>query len=277
MKIIRKTNELKNIIHSLKESNKSIGLVLTMGNIHEGHISLIKEAKENNDFVLSTIFINPTQFNNQNDYNSYPKTLNEDIEKLQSINCDLLFIPDVYEVYQNSIIKEITIKKYRNILCDKFRQGHFDGVTTVVDKFFTIIKPNKSYFGEKDFQQLKFIIELTKVKNYKIDIIPCPSIRDHYGMSLASRNSNFKEEHFKTFKQMAEIFNNFINLYNKKNIKINFEKLKSDLLKINIKNIDYLEIRDENNLELTKDYSKARLFIALYIDHIRIIDNFKLY
>ena len=190
MKIVTKTNELNSILRVVKDSRKLIGLVLTMGNIHQGHLSLVKEAKNANDFVLATIFINPTQFNNESDYNSYPQTLENDIEKLEYLNCDLLYMPKINDVYPNGLIKEKSILKYRDILCDKFRPGHFDGVTTVVNTFFNIIKPNNSYFGEKDFQQLKFIDELVKVNNHKINIIACSSVRDDKGMSLASRNSN---------------------------------------------------------------------------------------
>ena len=277
MKIVTKTNELNSILRVVKDSRKLIGLVLTMGNIHQGHLSLVKEAKNANDFVLVTIFINPTQFNNESDYNSYPQTLENDIEKLEYLNCDLLYMPKINDVYPNGLIKEKSILKYRDILCDKFRPGHFDGVTTVVNTFFNIIKPNNSYFGEKDFQQLKFIDELVNVNNHKINIIPCSSVRDDQGMSLASRNSKFNEYESKIFNQLAGKIPKLINLLKQKNSKDHLGDFIKDLSKINIHKVDYCEIRDEEELKITNDFSKARLFIALYIDQIRIIDNFKLY
>ena len=277
MKIVTKTNELNSILRAVKDSRKLIGLVLTMGNIHQGHLSLVKEAKNANDFVLATIFINPTQFNNESDYNSYPQTLEKDIEKLKNLNCDLLYMPKINDVYPNGLIKEKSILKYRDILCDKFRPGHFDGVTTVVNTFFNIIKPNNSYFGEKDFQQLKFIDELVNVNNHKINIIPCSSVRDDQGMSLASRNSKFNEYESKIFNQLAGKISKLINLLKQKNSKDHLGEFIKDLSKINIHKVDYCEIRDEEELKITNDFSKARLFIALYIDQIRIIDNFKLY
>ena len=277
MKIVTKTNELNSILRAVKDSRKLIGLVLTMGNIHQGHLSLVKEAKNANDFVLATIFINPTQFNNESDYNSYPQTLENDIEKLEYLNCDLLYMPKINDVYPNGLIKEKSILKYRDILCDKFRPGHFDGVTTVVNTFFNIIKPNNSYFGEKDFQQLKFIDELVNVNNHKINIIPCSSVRDDQGMSLASRNSKFNEYESKIFNQLAGKISKLINLLKQKNSKDHLGDFIKDLSKINIHKVDYCEIRDEEELKITNDFSKARLFIALYIDQIRIIDNFKLY
>ena len=277
MKIIRKTDELENILHSVKDSRKSIGLVLTMGNIHNGHLSLIKKAQTDNDFVIATIFINPTQFNNKKDYNSYPQTFENDVEKLKSLNCDLLYLPEVTDIYPKGLIREKSITKYRDILCDKFRPGHFDGVTTVVDTFFNIIKPNNSYFGEKDFQQVKYINELVKIKNHKINVISCLSVRDNLGMSLSSRNSKLNKDQLEIFKNLAKKISKLIVIIKQRNTKIKLEDFKKDLSKININKIDYFEIRDEDNLSVTDDYAHSRLFIALYIDEIRIIDNFKLY
>ena len=118
MKIIRKTKELRKILKTIKDPYKSIGLIMTMGNIHDGHLSLIKEAEKNNDYIITSIFVNPTQFNNEDDYNSYPNTLYEDIQKLETSNCDLLYIPSINEIYPKGLVKEKSILKYRNILCD---------------------------------------------------------------------------------------------------------------------------------------------------------------
>ena len=276
MKIIKKFDELNKILEPVKYAKKSIGLVLTMGNIHQGHLSLVDKARSDNEFVVVSIFINPTQFNNKDDFNYYPRKLNTDIEKLELSNCDLLFLPEITDIYPNGFYTEKTILKYRNILCDKFRPGHFEGVTTVVNVFFELIKPTNSYFGEKDFQQLKLVTELVKTKKYNINIVSCLSIRDQYGMSLASRNTMFTEEQQQTFKQLSEKIYNFINLLKQKKIKLDFQILKKDLLNINISKIDYLEIRDEKDLQITNSFNDSRLFIALYIDQVRIIDNFKL-
>ena len=276
MKIIRKTNELEQILVLIKDKGQSIGSVLTMGNLHDGHLSLIKEAQLNNDFVVRSIFINPTQFNNETDFSSYPKTIDDDIAKLEKIGCNLLFLPEIQEIYPADLLKQNIVKNFRGILCDKYRPGHFDGVTTVVDIFFSIIKPNTSYFGEKDFQQIKIIQELVKIKNHNIKIISCPSIRDDRGMSLSSRNSKFTNDELKIFNQLGSKIDEFINLC-KKSSNINFDNFKKQILENSINKIDYIEIRNENNLEITSVYSESRLFIALYIGEIRIIDNFKLY
>lgn len=277
MKIIRKTNELEQILVLIKDKGQSIGSVLTMGNLHDGHLSLIKEAQLNNDFVVTSIFINPTQFNNETDFSSYPKTIDNDIAELEKIGCDLLFLPEIQEIYPGDLLKQNIVNNFRGILCDKYRPGHFDGVTTVVDIFFSIIKPNTSYFGEKDFQQIKIIQELVKIKNHNIKIVSCPSIRDDRGMSLSSRNSKFTNDQSKIFNQLGSKIYEFISLYKKKSSNINFDDFKKQILENSINKIDYIEIRNENNLEITDVSSRARLFIALYIGEIRIIDNFKLY
>ena len=277
MKIIRKTDELQKILVLIKDKGQSIGSVLTMGNLHDGHLSLIKEAQLNNDFVVTSIFINPTQFNNETDFSSYPKTIDDDIAKLEKIGCDLLFLPEIQEIYPGDLLKQNIVKNFRGILCDKYRPGHFDGVTTVVDIFFSIIKPNTSYFGEKDFQQIKIIQELVKIKNHNIKIVSCPSIRDDRGMSLSSRNSKFTNDQSKIFNQLGSKIYEFINLCKKKSSNINLDNFKKQILENSINKIDYIEIRNENNLEITDVSYESRLFIALYIGEIRIIDNFKLY
>ena len=277
MKIIRKTDELQQILVLIKDKGQSIGSVLTMGNLHDGHLSLIKEAQLNNDFVVTSIFINPTQFNNETDFSSYPKTIDDDIAKLEKIGCDLLFLPEIQEIYPGDLLKQNIVNNFRGILCDKYRPGHFDGVTTVVDIFFSIIKPNTSYFGEKDFQQIKIIQELVKIKNHNIKIVSCPSIRDDRGMSLSSRNSKFTNDQSKIFNQLGSKIYEFINLCKKKSSNINLDNFKKQILENSINKIDYIEIRNENNLEITDVSYESRLFIALYIGEIRIIDNFKLY
>jgi len=277
MKIIRKTDELQQILVLIKDKGQSIGSVLTMGNLHDGHLSLIKEAQLNNDFVVTSIFINPTQFNNETDFSSYPKTIDDDIAELEKIGCDLLFLPEIQEIYPGDLLKQNIVNNFRGILCDKYRPGHFDGVTTVVDIFFSIIKPNASYFGEKDFQQIKIIQELVKIKNHNIKIVSCPSIRDDRGMSLSSRNSKFTNDQSKIFNQLGSKIYEFINLCKKKSSNINLDNFKKQILENSINKIDYIEIRNENNLDITNVSSESRLFIALYIGEIRIIDNFKLY
>ena len=175
------------------------------------------------------------------------------ISKLENIGCNVLFLPEVQEIYPKGLAKKKIVNNFRNILCDKFRPGHFDGVTTVVDLFFNMIKPTNSYFGEKDFQQVKIIQDLVKINHHNIKIIQCPSVRDKIGMSLSSRNSKFSNDQLKIFDELGNKIKEHINLLKQNEIN-NLDQLKIEFLQNNINKIDYLEIRNENNLEITNKY-----------------------
>jgi Panthothenate synthetase len=160
MQIIQKTSEIKEILSDLEKNNLKINLIPTMGNIHEGHLSLLKEANKFEGTNVVSIFINPTQFNDIKDFENYPNTFDQDVKLLSKNNCEIIFAPNINEMYPNGLKAKKTIFEYREILCDAFRPGHFDGVTTVVKILLDIIKPSNVFFGEKDFQQLKIIKKL---------------------------------------------------------------------------------------------------------------------
>ena len=193
------------------------------------------------------------------------------------MKCDAVFFPQIEELYPKGIKRKKTISKYRDILCDKFRPGHFDGVTTVVKSLFDIVTPDTVFFGEKDFQQLKIIKELIKKNNLHIQLIDCPSVRSKNGMSLSSRYNNFNTNQEILFNQISLKINDCVNLL-KKQIDINNLKNLYQYLEEDKKiKVDYLEVRDDDELLLTQKNKNARLFISFYIEDIRIIDNFKLY
>ena len=193
MKIVKKISEIKQIVSDLQKNKKEINFVPTMGSIHAGHLSLLSEAKKFDGMNIVSIFVNPAQFNDIEDFNNYPNTFKEDVEKLSKTNCDIIFAPNKNEIYPESIKTKKIVFEYRGILCDLFRLGHFDGVTTIVNILFNLLKPSKVFFGEKDFQQLKIIEQLIFQNNMKINLVKCSSIRDSYGMSLSSRYSNFND------------------------------------------------------------------------------------
>ena len=276
MKIFRNINELNILLAQIKEKKIPIGLITTMGCIHKGHLSLIKKPIKNDFFTLTTIYINPTQFDNKKDYLNYPKKEQDDIVKLKNIDCNVLYLPKQKDVYPNGLNSKKTVTKYRNILCDKFRPGHFDGVTTVVESLLKIIKPNHAYFGEKDFQQLKIIQNLNEQLKLNIKIHACPSIRLQNGLSLSSRYNNFSTTEKIIFNKCAYQISLLIKKL-KNNAKINLEDFKFILYDEGIKKIDYIEIRNEESLSLSNTINQSRLFIALYIGSIRVIDNFILY
>jgi pantoate--beta-alanine ligase len=277
MKIVKNLSEISEIVSDLYKSQKKINLIPTMGNIHPGHLSLINEANKFEGINIVSIFINPAQFNDINDFKNYPKTFEKDLEILSKTSCKIIFAPDKEAIYPKGVNSDKTILKFRNILCDLVRSGHFDGVTTIVKILFDLIKPFRVFFGEKDFQQLKIIEQLIIQNNLKINLIKCPSIRDLSGMSLSSRYSSFTQDQKIKFAQCANIIkSNLINLkknFNQKNV----DNLQDELKNFGISKIDYCEVRDENDLRLSKTKKRSRLFLAFYINTIRVIDNFILY
>ena len=277
MKIIRNKKDFDNYIRKIRKKMKKIGLIPTMGSIHQGHLSLVEQCKKLDFFSIVTIYINPLQFNEVADYEQYPKNEKNDIKSLEKIGLDLLFIPSTKDLYPNEIKSKKTILDYRNILCDNFRPGHFDGVTTVVTSLFKLINPDYAFFGEKDFQQLKIVQQVVKINNLTTVIHPCIAIRMLNGMSLSSRYENFKLSQKKIFDIAADKIKIYLKKL-QKNIDNNIlDELRIELYKIKIIKIDYLEIRDEKHLLPTIKNRNARLFIAFYIGDIRIIDNFILY
>ena len=277
MKILENKRELDELLAKIRTNGTKIGLIPTMGSIHNGHLSLVENSMKENFFSITSIFVNPTQFNDLKDFKKYPQNKKQDIEKLNTVKCDAVFFPQIEELYPEGIKRKKTISKYRDILCDKFRPGHFDGVTTVVKSLFDIVTPDAVFFGEKDFQQLKIIKELIKKNNLPIQLIDCPSVRSKNGMSLSSRYNNFNTNQEILFNQISLKINDCVNLLKKK-IDINNLKNLCQYLEEDKKiKVDYLEVRDDDELLLTQKNKNARLFISFYIEDIRIIDNFKLY
>ena len=277
MKIIKDLKDFQEITKKIRANNKKIGFIPTMGSIHEGHLSLIKESTKQGCYSIASIYVNPTQFNDSKDFLEYPKNINKDIEVLNKSKCNLLFLPSNNDIYPDGIKRKKTIFNYRNILCDKFRPGHFDGVSSVLISFFSLVKPNVAFFGEKDFQQLKIVQKLVIKNNLPIVICPCPSIRNKNGMSYSSRYNKFNLAQQSLFNKIAKKIHKTVETLKKKIDQKNIENLKSEIIKFGVKKIDYLEIRDEKNLNIVNKNKNSRLFVAFYIDEIRIIDNFILY
>ena len=277
MKIIKNISEITQIVSDLHKNKKQINLIPTMGNIHAGHLSLLTEAKKFDGTNIVSIFINPAQFNEENDFTNYPKTFDTDVDILAKAHCEIIFAPSIKEIYPRGANSKKTVFKYRDILCDISRSGHFDGVTTIVKILFDLIKPFRVFFGEKDFQQLKIIEQLIIQNNLKINLIKCPSIRDLNGMSYSSRYSTFSQNQRLQFDECAKIINSkLINLKKNLNQEI-LQNIEDELKSSGISNIDYCEVRSEENLNISKLNEKSRLFIAFYLSKIRVIDNFILY
>ena len=272
----------KNHLRKLKNDNITIGFVPTMGALHNGHTSLIKKSVLENDYSVVSIFINPTQFNNINDYESYPINISRDIELLDSISENIiLFRPDTEEIYSGKVVSDSydfgDLDKYME---GEYRKGHFQGVATVVNKLFEIVSADNVYFGEKDFQQLRIIEDLVQKNGYKLNVIRCKTIRQNDGLALSSRNKklDISSQNIATnlFKALSFAKKNFDNL----DLEIIYAKVEDLLQNFPQISVDYFAIADENDLKPIKHKKKNqkyRAFIAADISGVRLIDNIKLY
>ena len=251
-----------------------LGFVPTMGGIHEGHLSLINKSNKLCKKTLVSIFINPKQFNNKKDLKSYPRNLKKDLKILQkSKKVDFVYLPKFNDIYKDTKKSKIKLLKKDKILCAKFREGHFEGVLDVMNRLTKIVNPQKIFMGEKDFQQFYLVKKLLE-KNYKVSIISCKTIRDKNKVALSSRNFLLDKSNINV---AANVYKKLVSIKesikNKKNI-LNFLNLKKKELKNNFKiKIDYLELRNINNLNISKTKKNSRLFVAYYLNKVRLIDN----
>ncbi|HKJ05875.1 MAG TPA: pantoate--beta-alanine ligase [Flavobacteriaceae bacterium] len=279
MLVYDKINLIEQKIASLKK-NANIGFVPTMGALHKGHISLVKQAKNDNDVVVVSIFVNPTQFDKQEDLVNYPKTLDQDLALLENVNCDIVFTPTAEEIYKKSITSEtFSFDGLEHQMEGKFRTGHFDGVGTIVKKLLEIVKPTKAYFGEKDFQQLQIIKNMVKNHSISVNIIGCDIYREEDGLAMSSRNARLTKEHrkaapfiYKTLKQAKEKFG--IDNAVKVTQWVENQFKNHPLLKL-----EYFQIADEETLQPINEKDqgqKYRAFIAVFAGEIRLIDNISL-
>ena len=262
-----------NKINKLVDFKNNIGFVPTMGALHEGHVSLVKKSKKMCTKTIVSIFVNPKQFNSKKDLNKYPRKINKDLNILKSLKVDYVLIPKIKDIYKNKV-RRIKLAKKDKILCAKYRPGHFEGVLQVIEQFFKRIKPKMLFLGEKDFQQMMLIKNFLRNK-YKVKIIPCKTIRHKKGYAYSSRNERLnKTKDIKVISSVAFKIRR-IYLLIKKNLN-NIEMLKdleNDLNKYPIK-IEYLEIRNKNNLSIKFNKNNFKIFLAYYYKNIRFIDNF---
>jgi pantoate--beta-alanine ligase len=266
----------KNKLILYKEISKdnSLSFVPTMGGLHKGHLSLIKKAKKYKCKICVSIFVNPSQFNKVNDFKNYPRSLKSDIEKLKKLKINYLYLPGHTDIYSFKTKNKIYLDKFSKQLCGKFRKGHFEGVLNVVNRFLEIIKPKYIYLGIKDFQQLILIDRHIKKNKIKTKVIECRTVREKNGIACSTRNLNLNN---KQRKIASNIYKYLLKL--NKTIKKNYKffrinVIKKDLISLGATKIDYVENYDLGNLKKTKKLkNKFRLFIAYYIDKIRLIDN----
>ena len=271
---------LAQALSSLAKNNK-IGFVPTMGALHEGHISLVKNALENNDVVVVSIFVNPTQFNNSADLEKYPRTPEDDISLLKKLKGDVIvYLPEVSDLYDASVsAKKYNFGNLENEMEGKHRKGHFDGVGTIVSKLLKIVKPNSAYFGEKDFQQLQIVKKLVAMEKLPVKIVGCPILREKNGIAMSSRNKRLSAKQFKEatiiYKTLKEVRDKFRST---SITDLNALVAERFLQNPNL-NLEYFEIANEKTLKTAKRKNKAskyRAFIAAFAGDVRLIDNMPL-
>jgi len=281
VKIFTELKQIKKFIEQLKLDKQSVGFVPTMGALHPGHLSLVSEALANNDVAVVSIFVNPTQFDNAEDLEKYPRTLENDAALLRTLSPDILiYAPTVEDIYQNNVAAEqFSFDGLENEMEGKFRPGHFDGVGTIVKRLFEIVTPDHAYFGEKDFQQLAIIKKLVEKHRIPVKIIPCAIHREVSGLAMSSRNTRLKPAYkeaapfiYKTLESAKEQFGT-------KSANTVTEWVHSEFAKHDLLELEYFIIADAETLKTVKRKSKQkkyRAFIAVYADDIRLIDNIAL-
>ncbi|MEO0185718.1 MAG: pantoate--beta-alanine ligase [candidate division WOR-3 bacterium] len=279
MKIVKKIAELQRSIRPIKKKGKTIGFVPTMGYLHEGHLSLIKIAHKHSDYVVCSIFVNPTQFGPNEDFNRYPRDLKRDEELLRKEKADLLFYPFLKEIYPDGYRTYVEVEEFSSILCGKSRPGHFRGVTTVVLKLFNIIEPDIAVFGEKDYQQLLIIRKMVKDLNLNVKIISAPIVRENDGLAMSSRNTYLNPEQRTSAAVLYQSLQWARGSFYKENIKSPeyLTTVMRQMIEAKGGQIDYIAIVDKNDLSPVKFIKKGdRMLVAVFFGKTRLIDNLEI-
>jgi len=291
MIVFKSAAEIKNYLKEKRNQNEVIGFVPTMGALHQGHISLINKAKSDCNLVVSSIFVNPTQFNNLDDLKNYPRTPEKDIKLLEAAGCDIVFIPEIHEMYTD---KELELKKQdindkiyiggkiiefgllEKVMEGAHRPGHFNGVAQVLDKLFKIVEPHKAYFGQKDFQQLAIVKSLVKQLGLPIEIVSCPIIREPSGLAMSSRNERLTAEERQKASLISKTLFKVQDLKKEKMVGELKTLVRSQIKQEPEMQLEYFEIADTETLEPLPDLKPAKnavACIAIHMGPIRLIDN----
>ncbi|OIQ40307.1 MAG: pantoate--beta-alanine ligase [Bacteroidetes bacterium MedPE-SWsnd-G1] len=259
---------------------RNIGFVPTMGALHDGHLSLIEKAKTENELVVVSIFVNPTQFNNADDLINYPKTIEADLKHLKNIDCDVVFTPSPKEMYgDNSVAEKFDFEGLENQMEGAFRTGHFDGVGTIVKRLFEVVKPTNAYFGEKDFQQLQIIRKLVEKFNIPVNIHGCDIFREDDGLAMSSRNVRLTGLERKEAPLIYSVLKTVKAKFNTTQISEINDWVVKEFDKSSVLNLEYFQIANESTLIETihrNSVEKYRAFIAINVGEVRLIDNIAL-
>jgi pantoate--beta-alanine ligase len=281
MLVYRTFSELSQFLASQVEKGNTIGFVPTMGALHDGHLSLIKDCNSKSDISVCSIFVNPTQFNNPTDLEKYPRTEVQDLKKLETVNCDVAFLPDVLEVYPKVMVSglsyKVDLEGLDEVMEGAHRPGHFDGVVEVISRFFSQIRPNLAFFGEKDFQQLAIIKHMVRRLNFQIEIVSCPILRNENGFALSSRNVRLSTEGLKIallLNQQLHWAKEHVDSLSISEIIIVVKKTFNEYSNIELEYFEVVESKTLKSIQTKK--KEIRAFIAAHVEGVRLIDNMAL-
>jgi pantoate--beta-alanine ligase len=279
VKVFKSVNSIKRDLLIIGKK-KSLGLVPTMGALHRGHLSIVRRALNENNFVVVSIFVNPTQFDNEEDLKKYPATLDKDLRQLEEIGCNFVFAPSIAEIYNSDIISEkFDFNGLDMVMEGEHRKGHFNGVGTIVKKLFEIIKPDKAYFGEKDFQQLQIIKKMVEIKNLPVQIVACEIFREKDGLAMSSRNILLNDRQRKAAPLIYNTLLKSKEIFLEKDIKYVKNYVEKKFNNEDSLHLEYFEIAEVKTLSPTININKKknyRAFIAAFSGTVRLIDNIAL-
>ena len=278
MKLIQTIQELRTELDALRKEGKTIGLVPTMGALHAGHASLVKRAVAENDVVVVSDFVNPTQFNDKNDLLKYPRTLDADCKLLEECGASFVFAPSVEEIYPEPDTRQFSYAPLDTVMEGKFRPGHFNGVCQIVSKLFLIVEPTRAYFGEKDFQQLAIIREMVRKYPFNLEIVGCPIVREADGLALSSRNARLSDEQRIQALQISKTLFASVEYAQTHTLAETKAFVESAISTAEGLRLEYFEIVDGNSLQTVcgwKDGSYIVGCITVFCGEVRLIDNIK--
>jgi len=280
MKVFEHINQLQQAINAEKLKGKSIGFVPTMGALHAGHLELMRQARKETAILVVSIFVNPIQFNNPADLENYPRTLESDKEMLESVGCDFLFVPTEQEMYPEPDKTVFHFGKLATVMEGAFRPGHFNGVGVVVSKLFNIVMPDKAFFGEKDFQQLAIIKAMVKQLKINVEVVACPTVREPDGLAMSSRNRRLSTEERVLAPQIYQVLKKAAQLRNVLSPDEMQQYASKQLKAVEAFDLEYVSVADDVELqsfEHWNDIDGARIFVALQLGNVRLIDNVRIF
>lgn len=278
MRIIQTIDKLKSLLSEERKQGKTIGFVPTMGALHNGHLSLVGQCRRENDICVVSIFVNPTQFNDNNDLNTYPRMLEKDCEMLKPFDCDYIFAPSEEEMYPEPDTRIFSLGPVADVMEGGKRPGHFNGVAQIVSKLFDIVAPDNAYFGEKDFQQIAVIREMVRQLHLPVNIIACPIVREKDGLAMSSRNMRLTAGQREIAPAIARTLKESCTFAFVKSVKEVENRVINTLNNTLPLRVEYFEIIDGNTLQPIEDWSDTANpvgCIAVFCGDVRLIDNIK--